>query len=148
MLAVLLFTAITASGAPAGPKPPAHRVYVVAAESPGSASSDDLKDCDDAVQDLRDALGKKKGVTIVDDSASADIKLEIVKCETRDLGGGGFGGKTITPFDQKMIHIHAVSSADQADFRGEAPGYWNRAAKDAADRIEKWIQRQPKAKER
>ena len=128
-------------GVHAGPKPAPHHVYVFTAETPGE-SSGDLKECTDAVKDVSDALAKKKGVTIVDESASADIKLEIVKCEARGMGSGGFGGKTITPFDQKIIHIHAVSSADQADFRGEASGYWNRAAKDAADRIAKWIQRQ------
>lgn len=141
MLSVLVLVGVI-SGVHAGPKPTPHHVYVFTADTPAGASSDDLKECGDAVKDLSAALAKKKGVTIVDDSASADIKLEIVKCETRDMGNGGFGGASVTPFDQKMLHIHAASSADQADFRGEAPGYWNRAAKDAADRIAKWIARQ------
>jgi hypothetical protein len=132
----------------AGPKPTPHHVYVFTADAPDAASSSDVKDCGDAVKDLRDALGKKKGVALVDDRPDADVTLEVVKCESRDMGTGGFGGKTLTPFDEKLIHVHAVSSADQTDFRGEAPGYWNRAAKDAADRIAKWIERQPRAKER
>lgn len=144
MLSVLLVLGLM-SGVHAGPKPAPHHVYVFTADTPDGASSDDLKKCDDAVKDLRDALAKKKGVAVVDDRDAADIRLEVVKCETHDMGGGGFGGATVTPFDVKLIHIHAVSSADQTDFRGEAPGYWNRAAKDAADRIAKWIARQPAA---
>lgn len=143
MLPVLLLISVAASGGYDGPKPAPHHVYVFTAEAPGGAMSDEVKGCGDGVKDLRDALAKKKGVTVVDDRAAADITIEVVKCETRDVGSGGFGGKTVTPFDEKLIHIHAVSSADQADFRGEAPGYWSRAAKDAADRIEKWIARQP-----
>ena len=122
---------------------PAARVYVFTATT-GSAPSTDLSERQDAVKELRNALAKKKGISIVDDQGDAEIKIEVIRCETVDMGGGGFGGKELTPLDEKVIHVHAVSSADQADFKGTAPGYWSRAAKDAADRLSKWIERQPK----
>lgn len=125
-------------------KTPIARVYLFTASTDSDATPANLKDCDNAVSELRDALAKKKGITLVEDRADSDMQLEVVSCETRDMGGGGFGGKAITPFDEKIIHIHAVSPADQADFKGTAPGYWGRAAKDAADRLAKWIARQPK----
>lgn len=125
-------------------KASAARVYVFTAQANGAAPSADQSDRDDAVKELRTALAKKKGISIVEDQADADIKIEVVKCDSVDAGGGGFGGKEITPLDEKVIHLHAVSSADQADFKGTALGYWSRAAKDAAERLAKWIERQPK----
>lgn len=122
---------------------PVARVYVFTATA-GSAPSTDLSEREDAVKELRTALGKKKGISIVDDQADAAIKIEVIKCEALDMGGGRFGGKEMTPLDEKVIHVHAVSPTDQADFKGTAPGYWSRAAKDAADRLSKWIDRQPR----
>jgi hypothetical protein len=142
-IAVLLMSAAAMASAPPQKKTPAPvaRVYVFTAETAASPASTDRTEREEAVNDLRDALGKKKGISIVDDQADADVKIEVLKCEALDMGSGGFGGEAITPLDEKVIHLHAVSAVDQADFKGTAPGYWNRAAKDAADRLEKWIER-------
>ena len=96
----------------------------------------------DAVRDMRDALEKKKGITLVNSRADANLLIEVLGREQReDPGGGPFGGKTVTRMGDTIIRLHLRSGDEESDLKGIGQGTWGRAAKDAADRIVKWIAR-------
>jgi hypothetical protein len=100
----------------------------------------------DAVRDVREALEKKKGITLVNTSGEANLFIEVVGREERiESGGGPFGGKSVTRMGDTIIRLHLKSGDDESDLKGIGQGTWGRAAKDAADRIVKWIaRREPK----
>jgi hypothetical protein len=54
---------------------------------------------------------------------------------------GGFGGKMITPLGDTIIRMHISSGDRESELKGMGQGTWGRAAKDAADRVLKWIAR-------
>ena len=95
----------------------------------------------EAVRDVRDALEKKKGITLVNDRADANLTIEVVSREQREEPGGGFGGKSLTRMGDTIIRLHLKSGDEESDLKGMGQGTWGRAAKDAADRIVKWIAR-------
>jgi hypothetical protein len=95
----------------------------------------------DAVRDVRDALEKKKGITLVNSRADANLLIEVVSREQREEPVGGFGGKSITRMGDTIIRLHLKSGDEESDLKGMGQGTWGRAAKDAADRIVKWIAR-------
>ena len=100
----------------------------------------------DAVRDVREALEKKKGITLVNTSGEANLLIEVVGREERvESGGGPFGGKSVTRMGDTIIRLHLKSGDEESDLKGIGQGTWGRAAKDAADRIVKWIaRREPK----
>ena len=96
----------------------------------------------DAVRDMREALEKKKGITLVNTREDANLLIEVVGREQReDPGGGPFGGKAVTRMGDTIIRLHLKSGDQESDLKGLGQGTWGRAAKDAADRIVKWIAR-------
>jgi len=96
----------------------------------------------DAVRDMRDALEKKKGITLVDSRSDANLLIEVLGREQREEPGGGpFGGKAVTRMGDTIIRLHLKSGEDESDLKGLGHGTWGRAAKDAADRVVKWIAR-------
>src|SRR5258708_10647074 len=96
----------------------------------------------DAVRDLRDALARKKVITLVNSRADANLFIEVLGREQREEPGGGpFGGKTVTRMGDTIIRLHVKSGDAESDLKGLGQGTWGRAAKDAADRIVKWIAR-------
>jgi hypothetical protein len=96
----------------------------------------------DAVRDMREALEKKKGITLVNTREDANLTIEVLGREQReDPGGGPFGGKTVTRMGDTIIRLHLKSGDQESDLKGLGQGTWGRAAKDAADRIVKWIAR-------
>lgn len=117
------------------------RVYVYTAPSASGQQSDEEKGRLEAVDELRAALKKKKGLAIVQDRSQADVVVEVLEREQREAPLGGFGGKTITPMGDTIIRVHVTSGEQQADLKGIGQGTWGRAAKDAADRILKWTAR-------
>jgi hypothetical protein len=102
----------------------------------------------DAVRDVRDALEKKKGITLVNNRADANLLIEVVSREQGEEPGGGFGGKTITRLGDTIIRLHLKSGDEESDLKGMGQGTWGRAAKDAADRIVKWIARREPARKK
>jgi dihydroorotate dehydrogenase len=102
----------------------------------------------DAVRDVRDALEKKKGITLVNSRADANLLIEVVSREQREEPTGGFGGKTITRMGDTIIRLHLRSGDEESDLKGMGQGTWGRAAKDAADRIVKWIARREPARKK
>jgi hypothetical protein len=123
---------------------PAVRVYVFTAEAASGEPSDEEKGRLDAVREVRDALAKKKELQIVNTRADADVLVEVMQREEEAGPQGGFGGKTITNMDQTVIRVrvsHASGSGEPSELKGMGQGTWGRAAKDLADRVLKWVQR-------
>jgi len=103
---------------------------------------------EEAVSDMRDALRKKAGLEIVDSRSGADVLVEVLGREEREGSEGGFGGAALTKMGQMIIRLHVTSGPpgnEEIELKGIGQGTWGRAAKDAADRILKWIaRREPK----
>jgi hypothetical protein len=119
------------------------RVYVfTATQTAGGQRSDDEKGRLDSVRELREALERKKGLTIVSDRSDATVVVEVLGREEREGAMGGFGGKTVTRMGDTIIRVRITSGPEESDLKGIGQGTWGRAAKDAADRIVKWIGRQ------
>ena len=117
------------------------RAYVFTETSSNAPPSPEEQGRVEAVKDMREALAKKKGISLVDNRADATLLIEVVGREQRDEPAGGFGGKQITPMGDTIIRLHLKSGKDESDLKGMGQGTWGRAAKDAADRILKWIAR-------
>ena len=125
--------------------PPVTAVYVTSSE-PASGPGSDKEALDDAAGELRNAIGRKKGLRVV---AAADVRVEVTNREQRDAGPGGFGGIKLTPLGEMIIRFHvklthpppaAESGAEtEADLKGIGQGYWSAAARDGATRLSKWI---------
>jgi hypothetical protein len=121
------------------------RAYVFTETSASGPRSPEEQGRLEAVKDMREALVKKKGISLVDDRASATLLVEVLDREQRDEPTGGFGGKSITKMGDTIIRLHIRSGNEESDIKGMGQGTWGRAAKDAADRILKWIaRREPK----
>ena len=142
-LSVLLLVALLQSP---DHSPTSVRVFVfTAVADPGATRTADEKERLEAVEHMRDALKNKKGITLVDDPASANVQMEVTGREQRDEPSGGYGGKSITRMGDTIIRLHVKSGDEEADLKGIGQGTWGRAAKDAADRFLKWIaRREPK----
>jgi len=118
------------------------RIYVFATEVPGgSPPGDALQGRLAAVRELRDALRRKAGLSVVDDRAQADVTVEVTDREQQNAGEGGFGGVKLTRFVNTIIRVRVTFGEHQSELKGMGPGTGSRAAKDAADGLLKWIER-------
>jgi hypothetical protein len=142
---VLVLAFALAGTSQAGRQPssgsPAPRVFVFTAEAKSTPPSEEEQGRLDSVRDVRDALSHKAGLVIASDATEANVLVEVIAREKRDAGGGGFGGTSVTPLGETMVRVHLKYGEHETDIKGVAPGYWGRAAKDAADRAFKWIVR-------
>lgn len=137
----LVISLLLAAPAQGGDKVTSVRAYVFTDLSPSGQRAPEEQGRLDAVRDLKEALEKKKGITVVDDRADANLFIEITSREQEQDVQGPFGGKTITPLGDTIIRMHVSSGGQESDLKGMGQGTWGRAAKDAADRIVKWIAR-------
>jgi hypothetical protein len=119
---------------------PAVRVYVFTAEA-SAQPTDDEKGRLNAVQELRDALSKKKELQVVTTRADADVIVEVLSREVQDAGEGGFGGAKVTTLANTIIRVRALHASGGEGSELKGMGMGGHAAKDAADRILKWVQR-------
>jgi hypothetical protein len=118
------------------------RIYVFATEVPGgSPPGNALQERLAAVRELREALRRKAGLSVVDDRPLADVTVEVIDREQQSAGEGGFGGVKLTPFVNTIIRVRVTFGEHQSDLKGMGPGTGSRAAKDAADGLLKWIER-------
>lgn len=141
MLTILLF----AAGAQGADPQTTVRVYVYTATAAGTIHTPEEQGRLDAVRDMRDALQKKKGISVVADRDAANVQMEVLGREQREEPGGAFGGKAITRMGDTIIRLRVTSGDDESELKGMGQGTWGRAAKDAADRFLKWIaRREPK----
>jgi hypothetical protein len=139
---VLLAVAATAALERAPfPGPPPPRVYVFTAESKTSPPAEDEQERLDSVRDLVEALRHESKIAIAASAAESDVQVEVTGREKRDAGAGGFGGRTVTPLVETMLRIRVTYGARNTEIKGIGQAYWSRAAKDAADRLVRWILR-------
>jgi hypothetical protein len=118
------------------------RIYVFATEvQGGSPPGDALQGRLAAVRELREALRRKSGLSVVDDRAQADVTVEVTDREQQNAGEGGFGGVKLTPFVNTIIRVRVAFGEHHGELKGMGPGTGSRAAKDAADGLLKWIER-------
>jgi hypothetical protein len=124
------------------------RIYVFASDivSPDTAAEHTTPDEArqgrlTAVNELREALRRKAGLSVVDDREQADVIVEVTDREEQDAGDGGFGGIKVSKLATTTIRCHVTSGQHETDLKGLGNGTGSRAAKDAADRLLKWIVR-------
>jgi hypothetical protein len=119
------------------------RIYIFATEVPGGSPPGDsaLQRRLAAVRELREALRRKAGLSVVDERAQADVTVEVTDREQQNAGEGGFGGVKLTPFVNTIIRLRVTFGEHQSELKGMGPGTGTRAAKDAADGLLKWIER-------
>ena len=140
-LSLVLITALSAQ-APATPALthlPAS-VFVFTADASASTVAEERQGRLDTVRDLESLLGgRKKYVTLVHSADQADVTVEVVNREEREPLQGGFGGASVTRFSERIVRVHLKAGEKTSDLKGVAQGSWKTAAKDAAERITKWI---------
>jgi hypothetical protein len=117
------------------------RAYVFTDTSPGGTPSPDEQGRLEAVRELKVELAKKKGISLVDRREDANLFIEVTGREQHDESDGPFGGKKLTPLGDAIIRFHISSGGEESDLKGMGQGSSSHAAKDAADRILKWIAR-------
>ena len=147
-LVLSLVAAVTqgASGAPNPDTLTTARAYVFTDTASGGPSSPDEKGRLEAVRELKEALARKKGISLVDRKEDATLLIEVTGREEHEEGDGPFGGKKLTPLGDAIIRFHISSGGEESDLKGMGQGTSVRAAKDAADRILKWIARREPAR--
>lgn len=137
-LAMLAVLAGHASGMPGEKYQPA-RVFVFTAQAPSGAVSEDEQGRLDSVRDLQDALARRKSdFTLVSTADQAQVVVEVTNREERDTPQGGFGGASMTRFRETIVRLRVKSGDRQSDLKGIGQPSWKAAAKDAAERLEKW----------
>src|SRR5438105_745511 len=141
MLVALLLAAVTVHPAPAADKHGVVRLYIYTAESPSGTLTEEEQGRRDSVSDLRDAMRHKSGIVLVDDREQAQVVVEIIGREKRDGPEGGFGGRSMTQFGDTILRLRVKAGDDESEIKGIGQAYWSRAAKDAAERLTKWIRR-------
>jgi hypothetical protein len=142
MIVAMVLAMLAAAGLQDPDKTTTVRAFVFTATGASGEHTEEEQGRLDAVRDVREALEKKKGITLVNARADANLLVEVVGREERvESGGGPFGGKSVTRMGDTIIRLHLKSGDDESDIKGLGQGTWGRAAKDAADRIVKWIAR-------
>jgi hypothetical protein len=127
--------------------PPAQRdvhVYVFTAESASQFSDHLLLDRQEAVSRLKVEIEGKKGLTVVNEQANADLQVEVLAAFKKDMGRErttaaviGFGTNT------RKVKDYALHAAIRvADYKLEIEGT-HRVEKQAvgavADAVETWV---------
>jgi hypothetical protein len=146
MVAAVCFALFVSVGLQGADKQTSVRAFVFTATGASGEHTSEEQGRLDAVRDVRDALAKKKGITLVNSRADANLLVEVLGREQRDEPGGPFGGKAVTRMGDTIIRLHLKSGDAESDLKGIGQGTWGRAAKDAADRILKWIARREPAR--
>ena|SRR5690349_8676925 len=127
--------------------PTSVRVYVYTETAANSTRSPEETERLGAVSDMRDALRRKKGITVVDDRTQANVEMEVLGRERREEPPGSFGGKSVTRMGDTIIRVRVKSGSEESELKGMGLGTWGRAANDAAERFLKWIARREPRRE-
>ena len=122
------------------PSPAAPRVFVFTTEAKEATPTEEDRGRLDSVRDVREALGRKAGLVIVQSASEAQVLVEVVSREQRDVPVGGFGGRVLTPPIETIIRLHLKYGEHETDIKGVGRS-WTRSARDAADRAMRWIAR-------
>src|SRR4051794_13888302 len=129
----------------AADRAPAVRVYVTTGSAVSGSEAATEAGLDDSTTDVREALAKRKGLTIVQTADEAQVRVEVVDREERDPAEGGFGGTSFTKFRQTIVRLRIESGASKGELKGIGQSSWKAAAKDAAERVSKWLESHPPA---
>jgi hypothetical protein len=143
-VAVLLVSSLPGM-ARAADKQAAIRVYVATGSATSGNDAATQSGLEDSTADLRQALAKRKGLTIVPTADEAQVRVEVFDREERDPAQGGFGGTSITKFRQTIVRLRIESGAAKSELKGIGQSSWKAAAKDAAERVSKWLESHPPA---
>jgi hypothetical protein len=146
MIATMLLAMVAMAGLQGDDRLTSVRAFVFTATSASGQPTPEEQGRLDAAREVREALEKKKGISLVADRASANLFVEVLGREQREEPQGGFGGKAVTRMGATIIRLHLKSGDAESDLKGMGQGTWGRAAKDAADRIVKWIARREPAR--
>jgi hypothetical protein len=142
VVVALVLSAVLAGGQAKTHGKESVRIYVFATEvRAGSPPGDALQGRLAAVRELREALRRKAGLSVVDDQTQADVTVEVTDREQQSAGEGGFGGVKLTRFVNTIIRVRVTFGEHQGELKGMGSGTGSRAAKDAADGLVKWIER-------
>jgi hypothetical protein len=117
---------------------PSTRIYVFTAES-GGATTDDVQGRRDSVRDLQEVLRGKSQFTLVSSADDAQVVVEVLNREERDVSGGGFGGQSLTRFRETLVRLRVRAGNEQSELKGSGRASWTSAAKDAVNRLSKWV---------
>ena len=122
------------------PSSAAPRVFVYTAEAREAKPTEEEQGRLDSVRDVREALGRKAGLVMVQSASEAQVFVEVVGRETRDVPVGGFGGKVLTRPVETIVRLRLKYGEHETDIKGVGQS-GTRAAKDAAERVIRWIAR-------
>jgi hypothetical protein len=123
------------------PSSAAPRVFVYTIEAKEATPTEEERGRMDSVRDVREALARKAGLVMVQSAGEAQVLVEVVGRETRDVPVGGFGGRVLTPPVETILRLHLKYGEHETDIKGAGRSSWTRAAKDAAERAMRWIAR-------
>jgi len=123
------------------------RVHVWTATPTTDPPSDEERGRLDSVRDLTEALRRESKLVLVDSPDEAQVSVEVVNREERDLGGGGFGGSELTPLRETIVRLQVRAGAQMGEMKGSGRGSWSAAAKDVAKRLVAWIENHGVARE-
>jgi hypothetical protein len=138
MLCVMLGATTVAAGP--GPRS-APRVFVHTVETKDAVKTEEEQGRLDSVRDMREALSHNSKIVLVSDASGAQVLVEVTGREKREAPVGGFGGTVVTPLVETIVRLHVKFGDHETEIKGVGKAYWARAAKDAADRLVKWILR-------
>ena len=120
---------------------PAPRVFVYTVEAKDGVKTEEEQGRLDSVRDMREALGHNSKIVLVSDASAAQVLVEVTGREKREAPVGGFGGTVVTPLVETIVRLHVKFGDHESEIKGVGKAYWARAAKDAADRLVKWMTR-------
>ena len=123
------------------PSSAAPRVFVYTIEAKEATPTEEERGRLDSVRDVREALGRKAGLVMVPSASEAQVLVEVVGREKRDVPVGGFGGRVLTPPVETIVRLRLKYGEHETDIKGVGQSSWTRAATDAADRVMRWIAR-------
>jgi hypothetical protein len=141
MMLPLILSLIVAAPLQGSDKLTSVRAYVFTDTAASGTPSPDEQGRVAAVRELKAELSKKKGISLVDRREDANTFIEVTGLEQHDESEGPFGGKKITSLGDSIIRFRISSEGQESELKGMGQGSSTHAAKDAADRILKWIAR-------
>ena len=143
MVGITLCLLAMAAGPPhAGPaqKHQPVRIFVYTAGPATGVPAADEQGRLDSVEDLRDILAHRKSdFTLVSRAEDARVVVEVMNREQRDVPEGGFGGASMTRFRETIVRLRVRAGEKESELKGVGRPSWKSAAKDAADRLAKWV---------
>ena len=89
MIAALFLAMLTAAAPQGVDNETSVRAFVFTATGASGEHTAEEQGRLDAVRDVREALGKKKGITLVNNRADANLLIEVLSREQREEPGGG-----------------------------------------------------------